>query len=820
MLQTTHDLRSAARSLRRRPLYPILSVVILSLGLSASVAVFTYVNGFFQPFPGVNAQGLVRVFGMVEDDQYQNISYLDFQDYANASGAFEGIAAVQPYYAASVRRETMTEVAFLEAVSGNYFSVLGVETTLGRGIAADDDSRGAPSVAVISHDWWTRSFEASPSVLGTTLYLNYRPFTIVGVAAPEFLGSAGDFRPNVWIPIAPFSDRYVGWTAQAENRDVPLVRVYGRLGDGANEQLALAELSTIAEGLDELYPSARAVRQLRLDAATWIDPRSRLAEWPTVRLMLWASFGLLLLVLANVGNLLLSVFAGRQRELTVRAALGASPGRLVRGVLLENVLLSGAAGVVAIVLAGPASARLGSYFARPSVWGETVARVATVDLRVIAFAVAVSVLTGLLAGLLPAIRASRRDLLDTLKTDAAIAVPGARRIGARRIPGVHDLLVSLQVALSVVLLVVAGLVLRTLASVGTLDPGFDYEGLVASHVSTSSTGVTVEGRRQWFPELARRIQEEPWVRSATIADNALLSPHPSMPFRLEGSVDSVPLVYSRVLPDFFDDVGIHVVDGRGFTAADTAGAPDVAVVSETLARRFFSDQQPIGRRVWWPDGAGGERSFEIVGVVNDVKTRDFLAEHEPTVFLSFPQHNYGSGAALHIASTMAPRVSVPLIYQWLREYEPHLAIVNVLPYTEVVKGFLYTQRMNAELFSALAFLALGLAAVGIFSVMTLAVRRRTREIAIRMAIGARAADIGRMILAKAMTPVAVGLVVGLLAALGAGRLARNLLFGVEPADPVTMLMGAATLVLAAMVAAYLPARRAAATDPMTSLRRD
>jgi len=296
MIETVHELRASVRGLRRRPFYPAVAVCILALGLSASVAVFTYINSFYQPFPGVDARRLVRVFGVESEDPNQNISYLDFLDYAAADGAFEGIAATQPYYAASVRLETMTEVAFLEAVSGDSFSVLGVPVSVDRGLLPTDDRPGADAVAVLSHAWWQRSFNADPSVIGSTVYLNFRPFTVVGVASPEYLGTTSDFRPDVWIPIAPFRDRYTGWAAMAEARDVPLVRVYGRLRPGVGEDGGLAELRVVAAGLNEIYPRQQGPRRLRVDAATWIDPGARLAEQPTVRLMTIAAAVLLLIL--------------------------------------------------------------------------------------------------------------------------------------------------------------------------------------------------------------------------------------------------------------------------------------------------------------------------------------------------------------------------------------------------------------------------------------------------------------------------------------------------------------------------------------------
>jgi predicted permease len=814
-----HDLLSSFRTLRRRPFYPIVTVVILALGLSAGIAVFTYINGFYHPFPGADADRLVRIFGSEPDELYRDISYLDFLDYAEQTQTFERLAAAQPYYAASVRHENQTEVAFLEAVSGDYFSVLGMQLTVGRGITPDDDRPGTDAAAVISYDWWLRSFNADPAVIGSTLFLNFRSFTIVGVMSPEFLGTASDFRPDVWIPLAPFRDRYTRWAAMAENRDVPLVRVYGRLYATSSVERAQAELGALAAGLDEAFPRADASRQPRLEPATWIDPRARMSEWTTVRLMMVAAAGLLVLVCANVANLLLSVAVGRQRDTSLRAALGASPKRLLRQVLIENVILSGAAGAIGLALAAPLAVRLGSYFARPSVWGANVPRETSIDIRVVLFAIIISILTGLIAGLLPALRASRRNLADTLKTESAVSGSGPPRAFGIRIPGLRDGLLSAQVALSVMLLVVAGLVLRTFSSVSGLDPGFSYDQLIVTHISTSSTTLEVSERDQFFRETARLVAEEPWVSTATVADFPLLSPHPSAEFDLDPGSNPVSVVYSRVIPGFFEALGIDVVRGRSFEPADTAGAFDAAMINERLAARYFPDVEPVGRRFAWPSGDdGAAQEFEIVGVVRDTKTRDYFSDPEPTIYFSYPQHAYPTGSALLVAVRGDPRESVVRLQHWLREWEPHLAIVNVIPYRDVVRGFMYTQRMNAELFSVLALLGLGLAAVGVFSVMSLAVSRRTREIGVRMSIGAQRSDIGRLVIGKALTPVVIGLVIGLAGSFAVTGLVRGLLFGVEPTDPVSLFGGAAVLIFASLLAAYIPARRATSVDPVEALR--
>jgi len=820
MLDTVRDFRAAVRNLARHPGYMAAAAGILALGLSAVVAVFTYVNGFYRPFPGADADPLVRVFGVEPEDPWQDLSFPDFLDYADgARGAFEGLAAAQDGYAASVRLETMTDVAFLEAVSGTYFDVLGVKTALGRGLAAKDNRPGAEPVAVLSYQWWQTTFNEDPDVVGRVIYLNYRPHTVVGVAVPEFRGSLASWRPQVWIPFEPFQDRYTSWAARAKERDRPLVRVYGRLKPGAARAQGQAELEALAAALEAEYPRADAPRRLRLAPATWIDPRTRAAEQPTLRLMAGAAIGLLLLVTANVANLLLAVAAGRRREMALRTTLGASRGRLLRQLLVENLILASAAGLAALLAAAPASARLGSYFASPSVWGENVARESTVDLRVVAFAVAIALLTGLMAGLAPALRASRHDVSETLKGGAVPSDAGIRWRG-RRLPTSREMLVTAQVALTAVLLVVAGLVLRTLATVGRLDPGFAHERMLASYVSTSSTSVTAEERERYFRDLSERLAAEPWVRAATVADNAPLSPHVSAELRLDGWARKERFVISKVIPGFFDTLEIRVLRGRTFTAADTAGTRDVAIVNATLARRYLGDGDPIGRRIWWPSGDGTERAFEIVGVVADAKVQDFLADPEPTVYFAYPQHSYTPGNAVVVSARIDPADAAPRMYRWLRDYEPHLAIVNVVPYAEVARGFTYAQRMNAELFSALALLGLVLAAAGIFSVMSLMVTQRTREIGIRMAVGAGRADIRRLVIGRTLVPVGLGMVAGVAASAAATGVMRSLLIGVEPTDPVTFAAGTLVLLVAALAAAYVPARRAATVDPIVALRHD
>ena len=376
---------------------------------------------------------------------------------------------------------------------------------------------------------------------------------------------------------------------------------------------------------------------------------------------------------------------------------------------------------------------------------------------------------------------------------AARAAVGGTRSRLPWLPGSQDMLVAAQAALAVVLLVVAGLVLRTLAITSDIDPGFEHESLVASVISTSSTEIQPEGREIFLRELTQRLAEEPWVSTAAIASQAPLSGHRTAQIGMEGRVDAVSTLMSTVNPSYFDTLGIGFSSGRPFADTDIAGAPDVAIVSETLAARYFPQGNAVGQHVWFlrDDGSEGRR-FEIVGVTRPVKLTDFIAEPEPVLFLSWPQLGYGTTSALMVRTSVPPATAVPRLYRWLRALDPHLAIINALPYTEVVRGHLYTQRMNAEMFSAVAGAGLALAGIGVFGVMSLAVGRRTGEIGVRMALGAHRADIGRLVLRQAMTPVAIGISFGLLTSFAITGLVRSLLTDVEPTDPATLAAGSAS----------------------------
>lgn len=813
------ELQTGFKRLIRHPGYSMLAACTLALGLSASTSVFTYVNAYSRPFPGASVEGVFQLFQGSEAAPYGPISYPDFLDLVESGeGRFQVVGSGPSLFAASVRHESLTEVVFGQSVTGNYFPVLQVEMSAGRWLSPDDDRPGAPPAVVISREYWARRYGTDPGVLGRTILLNNRPHTIVGVAGPSFLGSNATFRPQVWMPFEPYKEVYWARSDNETNREAGLVTPFLRPDPGLEETAVEQALAALAASLDQELPLAERTRRWFLEPATWIPPQIREAEAPTTRIMLFAAAGLLLLACANVANLVLSAGARRVQEMAVRSAMGASRGRLVRQLLAENVLLSLLAGGPALAVAGPAANRLSSYFARPSVWGANVPREISIDPRVLAVAILTAVLAGVLAGVIPALRTSSRDPSSALKAGGRWS-SGESTGGRRRILGTRDLLVTAQVALSIVLLFLAGLVLRTLSSAGSVDPGFNTRWTLASYISTSSMGTPVEERHAFYRELVRRFEEMPWVQAATVAEQAPLSGHPTRELTADGMAEPIQATIARVVPGYFEAMETPLVRGRSFLPTDTAGAEGVVVVNETLAGRLSEEGNAVGATLRLPgDGNGPEQAFQVVGVARNARQTTLLDEPGPVAYFSYPQHYSPPGNAFLLRVNGNPLGAIQRMEQELHAVDPRIAIVNILPYSQVVSGFLFTQRMNAELFTVIAVLGLILLTAGIFGVVSLAVAERRKEIGIRLALGADAGAIVRVALSRVFFSLLLGLGAGLAAAILATRLVENLTWGISPTDPVSLVAGLGVLAGAVVLAASVPLRRALRVDPVGSLR--
>ena len=811
-------LRSIFRPLRRHPFHSALAMGILAIGLASSTGVFAYLNTFSQPFPGIDPDRLFRVYRTTDGDPYLDLSYPDFLSLKESrSGAFEAVVGDRSGLAASVRHETMTEVVFGQTVTGEYFQELDVDVAAGRVLRAEDDRADAEPTVLISYGYWTRRFSRDPEVVGNTLILNNNPYTIVGVAGPEFDGSEAGFRPEIWFPLQQYALVYWARSDAATNPNYSTIRTYVRLAPGTNVERAQNELEALGFGLDETSPLENGSRRFHIQPATWIHPTARESESGTIRLMLAAAAGLLLLACANAANILLGISLGKQREIALRSALGATPGRLVAQLLGENLLLAAVAGTVAFFLAGPIAAQIGAFFARPTVWGSAVSREVVLDSRVFFFGLGVSLLAGLVAGIWPALRGARPDVVETLKSGNAN--PSDVKFKRLRKIGIRDYLVSAQVAMAVILLIVSGLVLRTLASVSRIDPGFDTESSLASFMTTSSTEIPPEGRERFYRELIQHMEGLQWVRSATVSREAPIAGQLTVDITVEGQSDQTTVTYSRVAPGFFNTLGIDIVAGRAFTTRDSMNAPDVAIVNQAMVDRYFPGGDALGKRIWWPAGADSAgRVFEIIGVAANSKLNADLNPIGPVVFQSYPQHYYRPGNALLLSTTIAPEAAVPLLEQELRVVNPRIALLNAEPYSKIVRGLRYTQSMNAQLFSAIAVLGLVLAAAGIFGAMNMSVGLRSKEIGIRMALGAEGSSIARMVLGRAAGVVGFGIVVGVVGSMILTRAIGALLIGVEPIDPISIIGGTFVLVFVGAGAAFIPMRRAVSIDPVGLLR--
>jgi putative ABC transport system permease protein len=812
------DLREGIRRLKRHPRFTLLATATLALGLATSTAVFSYLNAYARPFPGVAVDELHQVWFATEDEPWGALSYPDFLDLLELDGQVFSVTGFgRGPFAATVRRDQATEVAFGQSVARGFFSALGIEMSAGRGFSPADDLPGATPTVVLSHEYWVRRYGADPDVVGQTILLNNEPYVIVGVAGPKFLGVSAAARPQFWLPFEQFLRVYRARSDTRENRETGSVLPIVRLLDGVSVARASDALQALARSLDSHAPLAERTRRFVLEPATWISPETREAEASTSRIMMGVAGFLLLLACANVANLVLAAGARRLPEMAVRGAMGASPRRLVGQLLTESLLLSTLAGAAALVLAGPIGNRLSSYFARPSVWGANVARDIVVDPHVMLFAFAAAVVTGVATGLIPALRSSAREPAEILGARSPRSSAG--RKARTRLPGTRDLLVSSQIAICVVLLFVAGLMLRTLQTTREVDPGFNARQTLASYVSTSSMGVPVSERHRFFEELIRRLDALPWVVAATVAENAPLSGHPRQALRPQDEAEPVETTVARVWTGYFEVMEMDILRGRSFLLTDTEDAKGVVVVNESLATRLVADGDAVGRTLWWPgEDDQPDRGFLVVGVVRDARQETLLDDPGPVAYFSLPQSYSRPGNALLVKVRGDPAAAVRLLERELHALDTRLAIVNILPYRDVVRGFLYTQRMNAELFTVVAAIGLLLAATGVFAVVALAVAGRRHEIGIRMAVGADRIAIAKSVLGSIGGSVTVGLGAGLAGAFGATRLVGSLLWGVEPSDPLALAVGLGVLLTALVLAVGVPLRRALQIDPIAALR--
>ena len=797
------DLGYAARRLRQAPGFTLVAVATLALGIGANSAIFSVVNAvLLRPLPFAEPERLVRVAQLWKGEPavYTPPNFLDTQARAQS---FAGMAALDTTGLTLTGRGAPARLDGAE-VSAAFFDVLGVRPALGRGFLREENEPGKTKVVVVSDGLWRDRLGADPAVVGRTIELNREPFTVVGVAPPGFR------HPNdsdVWIPLE--------YDAQfrTTSRGAWYLRVVGRLKPGVTVAQAREEVSAIAAGLAREYPNENEGVGATVDSLH----EAMVGKSRRALLVLLGAVGLVLLIACvNVANLLLARVAAREGELAVRMALGAARARVIRQLLTESVLLAvmgGAAGV------GLASVSLDALLALQP---EGVPRLSEVhvDRAVLAFAAGLSLLTGLLFGAFPALQMTRRAAGVSLRE-------GGRTIAGGRGHRLRSGLVVGQMALAMMLLAGAGLLIRSFVQLRNVDPGFSPESALTFRIALPVSAYEEEAQKTaFFDELTTRLEALPGVRSVgAVTGLPLAGTNFNISFVVEGRPPIPPpqqpsLEVRMATPGYFQAMGIPMRRGRGFQRTDGAGAPPVVVLSETAVRKHFPGQDPIGQRIRLGLGRGEgtpRAGGEVVGVVADVREHGLDAAHPAEVYLPYAQFPFSSLDVL-VRTAVPPRTLLPAATRVVAGLDPQLPVASVRTLDEIVARSVSEPRFYMVLLGAFAGTALFLAALGIFGVMSYAVVQRSREIGIRVALGAQPRAVLGMVLGHALLLASIGVAAGLVAAVAVSRVLAGLLFELSPTDPATLFGVAAILTGVAALASYLPARRATRVDPLIALR--
>jgi putative ABC transport system permease protein len=801
------DLRYGMRVLLKTPGFALVAIFTLALGIGANTAIFTVVNALLLrplPYPQPERLAVINTTMRRETVEVRATSYPDFVDWRDQNTVFEQIAA-RVVNSFSLLGTGEPERVSGELVSASYFSLLGVQAAHGRTFLPEEDrTPDTHRVAVVGHGLWQRRFGGNPKLIGQTIQLSDGNYAVVGIMPEGFRGISD--QAELWLPMMMLSSARAA--SYLQKRDERWHSAVARLKPGVSLQQAQTELDTIMRRLEQAYPGSNTNRGARV---------TLLHEWlfGGMQLMLWILLGavgcVLLVACANVANLLLQRAATRQKETAIRLAMGATPRRLIQQLLTESLLLAFSGGVLGALVALWSVDFLVTF--SPVTFPSFVKL--TLDARVLGFSLSISVLTGLLFGLAPALQATRPALNEVLK-DAGRGSSG----GSSRLLG--SLVVS-EIALALVLLVGAGLMIRSLQRLQAVDPGFDSERLLTMRFNLPVQKYPRAQIDVFTQQLRERLRALPGVQTVALSSDLPLSGDTSAgPVELEGqtavpTTSEIRMFRHRVTPGFFATLGIPLVKGRDFGADDQAQAPNVVIVSEDLARRYWPGQDPIGKRLreegadnpWW----------SIVGVAADVKYRGLPQNPnaDPDVYFPLVQRPANT-LSLAVRTEADPASLTAAIRSQLQKLDPDLPVFNITTMAQQVARQTTQARFSTWLLSIFGGLALVLAAVGIYSVMAYAVEQHTREIGIRMALGAQAGDVLKLVIGQGMKLALLGVALGLGAALALTQLMTRLLFGVAAADPLTYAVIAAALSLVALLACWLPARRATRVDPLVALR--
>ena len=819
----SRDFRYAFRALLRTPTFTATVIATLALGIGANSVIFSAVDAvLLRDAPVSDAESLVEVYTTSGNNLYSNSSYPDYFDLRD-SGTFASLAA---YTAVSIRMDANGQPEPLagQLVSGNYFQVLGVNIPVGRGLTPDDDRLGAPvRVAIISHALWQRVFNADRSLIAQTIRLNSNPYTLIGVAPPGFVGPLIGVAPDVWLPtpLQPEVDppsaavrRARGHSGIFDLRRSRGLNMVGRLPRGTSIDQVASRADVIASGLEAAYPDTN--RDRRFTLAPLGEGRGlRVSTRPALRLLAGVVLMVLMVACVNVASLLLARAVSREREVAVRIAIGASRARLVRQWLTESVLL-GILGSIGALLVARLSTPLLHTFVIPE------AVDLAVNARVLGFTLVVGVGSGLLFGLAPVFQALRRNTITALRAEGGTVVTGARTAWLR------GALVILQIAVSLVLLVGAGLFLRTVKNAYSVDLGYPIDKTLVAPLNLEALGYFEGGSRgaagglAVYEQILSRVEALPGVVAASAARMTVLSGGArstavstnGLPLEKDNS-NALGVRANVVSRRYFETMNIPILRGRPFGTADGPNTPRVTIVTKSLADRLWPNQDPISRML--RDESG--QLQVIVGVVPDtVYTTTLDRARPPTYYLLLAQ-NYESAVALHVRAEGNPMSLVPAIRQAVRQVDGQLAVERPQLLRDVLDRTLSRERMMATLVGLFGAVALILAVFGLYGVMAHAATQRTPEIGIRLAMGAQPGSIVALMLGQGLRLLGIGAAIGLTAALLGTRYIEAQLFGVTATDPLTLVSGCVVLASAGLTASLIPALRAMHVDPIIALRR-
>jgi macrolide transport system ATP-binding/permease protein len=820
------DIRFAARQMARKPGITVFAVLSLALGIGVNSSIFSLVNSvLLRNLPAVRPAELVDVYvGKKGDVRYATSSFLDYADLRSWNDVVTDLAAFNVTIA-TWDNGRKVELLFGEQVTASYFRLLGLRPALGRAFLPEEDATpGTHPVALLSYRCWQQRFGRDPKVIGRSLKLNGIHFTVIGVAPERLKGSFPALAVDFWVPMQ-MSDA-MDRTPQLGERGSRSLFLKARLKPGVTLDKAQTQFTALAGRLRAAFPEDD--KDLEITLVRTCDVVFNPAiDGPVIGVagLLMGIVGLVLLIAcSNIANLLLVRASERRKEIAVRLAIGAGRGRLIRQLLTESVLLALLGGAVGLLFALWTTRLIVAF--RPPLAIPLTLDVA-LDAKVLAFTLGLALLTGLLCGVAPALQASRPDLVGTLRDDTAGPGRRYRRLGLR------NLLVILQVAVSTVLLIGAGLFLRSLGNASSIDPGFRLRKGVEAQLVVGLGGTYTDAQaRLFYQRLLEKARALPGVRSAAYADHLplALSIHTSRA-ELEGKPmrqeDRPETDRSSVGPGYFETLGIPVLQGRAFTERDSLGvlqtpaAPKAAIVNEKAAALFWPGEAPLGKRLRF----GGEGAWlTVVGVARNGKYRTLGEDPRPFVYTSTEQDESSLSRTLVVAGAGSgpgeEKTLLTAVRSAIGDLDPNVPIFEIKTLSEHLSVVLFPARMGAALLAAFGLLGLILASLGLYGVVAASVARRTREIGIRMAIGAQKRDVLRLVVNEGMVLTGIGLAIGLGLALAAAQVLRGLLYGIAPTDPLTFLGVALLLGTVALLANLIPARRAAEVDPLVALRYD